>query len=225
MPSYEPSVVVADESPLLRAGLTTLLARGGYQVVGDAGDAEALIQAATDTLPTLVITDARLGPVEEGPGDEGIRAAVRLHEKVPEMGIVVLADSLDTAYAAPVFASAGTGGLGYLRKSRVRTIPHFLDVVGRVASGEVVVDPEVITRMVAASPDADAEAMARLTMRQSEVLGLVQAGFPERAIISRLFSGRRQFERCLSEIFLALGLSGDIEHRRTPTLLTHLASG
>ncbi|MER7556607.1 response regulator transcription factor [Nocardioides sp. NPDC126508] len=220
MPSYEPSVVVADVSPLLRAGLTTLLARGGYQVVGDAGDAEALIQAATDTLPTLVVTDARLGPA-----DEGIRAAIRLHEKVPEMGIVVLADSVDTAYAAPVFASTGTGGLGYLRKSRVRTIPHFLDVVGRVASGEVVVDPEVISRMVAGAPDADAEAMARLSMRQSEVLGLIQAGFPDRAIISRLFSSRRQFERCLSEIFLALGLSGDVEHRRTPTLLTHLASG
>ncbi|WP_406020237.1 response regulator transcription factor [Nocardioides sp. NBC_00850] len=220
MPSYEPSVVVADESPLLRAGLTALLARGGYQVVADAGDAEALVQAATDTLPTLVVTDARLGP-----DDEGISATLRLHEKVPEMGIVVLADSVDTAYAAAVFASTGTGGLGYLRKSRVRTVPHFLDVVGRVASGEVVVDPEVISRMVEASPDADPDAIARLTMRQSEVLGLIHAGFPDRAIISRLFSGRRQFERCLSEMFLAFGLSGDVEHRRTPTLLTHLASG
>ena len=220
MPSYEPSVVVADESPLLRAGLTALLARGGYQVVADAGDAEALVQAATDTLPTLVVTDARLGP-----DDEGISATLRLHEKVPEMGIVVLADSVDTAYAAAVFASTGTGGLGYLRKSRVRTVPHFLDVVGRVASGEVVVDPEVISRMVEASPDADPDAMARLSMRQSEVLGLIHAGFPDRAIISRLFSGRRQFERCLSEMFLAFGLSGDVEHRRTPTLLTHLASG
>ena len=220
MPSYEPSVVVADESPLLRAGLTALLARGGYQVVADAGDAEALVQAATDTLPTLVVTDARLGP-----DDEGISAALRLHEKVPEMGIVVLADSVDTAYAAAVFASTGTGGLGYLRKSRVRTVPHFLDVVGRVASGEVVVDPEVISRMVEASPDADPDAMARLSMRQSEVLGLIQAGFPDRAIISRLFSGRRQFEQCLSEMFLAFGLSADVEHRRTPTLLTHLASG
>lgn len=220
MPSYEPSVVVADESPLLRAGLTALLARGGYQVVADAGDAEALVQAATDTLPTLVVTDARLGP-----DDEGVSATLRLHEKVPEMGIVVLADSVDTAYAAAVFASTGTGGLGYLRKSRVRTVPHFLDVVGRVASGEVVVDPEVISRMVEASPDADADAMARLSMRQSEVLGLIQAGFPDRAIISRFFSGRRQFERCLSEMFLAFGLSGDVEHRRTPTLLTHLASG
>ncbi|MDQ4111522.1 MAG: response regulator transcription factor, partial [Actinomycetota bacterium] len=200
MPSYEPSVVVADESPLLRAGLTALLARGGYQVVADAGDAEALVQAATDTLPTLVVTDARLGP-----GDEGISAALRLHEKVPEMGIVVLADSVDTTYAAAVFASTGTGGLGYLRKARVRTVPHFLDVVGRVASGEVVVDPEVITRMIAASPDADPEAIARLTLRQSEVLGLIHAGFPDRAIISRLFSGRREFELCLSEMFLALG--------------------
>lgn len=220
MPSYEPSVVVADESPLLRAGLTDLLARGGYQVVAAAGDAEALIQAATDTLPTLVVTDARLGR-----DDEGVRAAIRLHEKVPEMGIVVLGYSVDTAYAATVFASTGTGGLGYLRKSRVRTVPHFLDVVGRVASGEVVVDPEVITRMVADSPDADADAMARLTMRQSEVLGMIQAGYPDRAIISRFFSGRRQFERCLSEMFLAFGLPGDVEHRRTPTLLTHLASG
>ncbi|MEU0267082.1 response regulator transcription factor [Nocardioides sp. NPDC006303] len=220
MPSYEPSVVVADESPLLRAGLTALLARGGYQVVADAGDAEALVQAATDTLPTLVVTDARLGPE-----DEGISATLRLHEKVPEMGIVVLADSVDTAYAAAVFASTGTGGLGYLRKSRVRTIPHFLDVVGRVASGEVVVDPEVISRMVEASPDADPDAIGRLTMRQSEVLGLIHAGFPDRAIISRFFSGRRQFERCLSEMFLAFGLSGDVEHRRTPTMLTHLASG
>ena len=123
------------------------------------------------------------------------------------------------------FASTGTGGLGYLRKSRVRTLPHFLDVLGRVASGEVVVDPEVISRMVEASPDADTDALARLTMRQSEVLGLIQAGFPERAIISRLFSGRRQFERCLSEMFLAFGLSADVEHRRTPTMLTHLASG
>jgi len=220
VPSYEPSVVVADESPLLRAGLTALLARGGYQVVADAGDAEALVQAATDTLPTLVVTDARLGP-----DDEGISATLRLHEKVPEMGIVVLADSVDTTYAAAVFASTGTGGLGYLRKSRVRTVPHFLDVVGRVASGEVVVDPEVISRMVEASPDAHPDAMARLSMRQSEVLGLIQAGFPDRAIISRFFSGRRQFERCLSEMFLAFGLSGDVEHRRTPTLLTHLASG
>ncbi|MEU6134296.1 response regulator transcription factor [Nocardioides sp. NPDC047086] len=220
MSSYEPSVVVADASPLLRAGLTDLLARGGYQVVADAGDAEALIQAATDTLPTLAVTDARLGPV-----DEGIRAAVRLHEKVPEMGIVVLGDTVETAYAASVFASTGTGGLGYLRKSRVRTIPHFLDVVGRVASGEVVVDPEVISRMVEASPDADPEAIARLTMRQSEVLGLIHAGFPDRAIISRFFSGRRQFERCLSEMFLAFGLSRDVEHRRTPMPLTHLASG
>lgn len=220
MPSYEPSVVVADESPLLRAGLTALLARGGYQVVADAGDAEALVQAATDTLPTLVVTDARLGP-----DDEGISATLRLHEKVPEMGVVVLADSVDTAFAAAVFASTGTGGLGYLRKSRVRTVPHFLDVVGRVASGEVVVDPEVISQMVEASPDADPDAIARLTMRQSEVLGLIHAGYPDRAIISRLFSGRRQFERCLSEMFLAFGLSRDVEHRRTPTLLTHLASG
>jgi DNA-binding NarL/FixJ family response regulator len=218
--SYEPSVVVADESPLLRAGLTALLARGGYQVVADAADAEGLIQAATDTLPTLVVTDARLG---EGLADEGIRAALRLHEKVPEMGIVVLADSVDTAYAASAFASTGTGGLGYLRKSRVRTVPHFFDVVGRVASGEVVVDPEVISRMVEASPDADAEAMARLTMRQSEVLGLIHAGFPERAIIGRLFNGRRQFEQCLSEMFLAFGLSSDVEHRRTPMPLTHLS--
>ncbi|MER6939956.1 response regulator transcription factor [Nocardioides sp. NPDC127514] len=220
MSSYEPSVVVADESPLLRAGLTALLARGGYQVVADAGDAEALVQAATDTLPTLVVTDARLGP-----DDEGISATLRLHEKVPEMGVVVLADSVDTAFAAAVFASTGTGGLGYLRKSRVRTVPHFLDVVGRVASGEVVVDPEVISQMVEASPDADPDAIARLTMRQSEVLGLIHAGYPDRAIISRLFSGRRQFERCLSEMFLAFGLSRDVEHRRTPTLLTHLASG
>ncbi|MFD4328185.1 response regulator [Nocardioides sp. NPDC058538] len=220
MPSYEPSVVVADESPLLRAGLTALLARGGYQVVADAGDAEALVQAATDTLPTLVVTDARLGP-----DDEGISAALRLHEKVPEMGIVVLGDSVETSYAAAVFASTGTGGLGYLRKSRVRTVPHFFDVVGRVASGEIVVDPEVISRMVEASPDADPDAIARLTMRQSEVLGLIHAGFPDRAIISRFFSGRRQFERCLSEMFLAFGLSADVEHRRTPTLLTHLASG
>ncbi|GGU31171.1 response regulator [Nocardioides albus] len=218
MPSYEPSVVVADESPLLRAGLTDLLARGGYQVVADAADAEALIQAATDTLPTLVVTDARLGARQA----EGIGAALRLHEKVPEMGIVVLADSVDAAYAASVFTSTGTGGLGYLRKSRVRTIPHFFDVVGRVASGEVVVDPEVISRMVEASPDADAEVIARLTMRQSEVLGLIHAGFPERAIISRLFGGRRQFERCLSEMFLAFGLSEDVEHRRTPMPLTHL---
>ncbi|MGY0541143.1 response regulator [Nocardioides sp. YJ-D4] len=220
MSSYEPSVVVADESPLLRAGLTALLARGGYQVVADAGDAEALVQAATDTLPTLVVTDARLGP-----DDEGISATLRLHEKVPEMGVVVLADSVDTAFAAAVFASTGTGGLGYLRKSRVRTVPHFLDVVGRVASGEVVVDPEVISWMVEASPDADPDAIARLTIRQSEVLGLIHAGYPDRAIISRLFSGRRQFERCLSEMFLAFGLSRDVEHRRTPTLLTHLASG
>ncbi|MEI7056917.1 response regulator transcription factor [Nocardioides sp. CCNWLW239] len=220
MPSYEPSVVVADDSPLLRAGLTDLLARGGYQVVADAGDAEALIQAATDTLPTLVVTDARLGARRT---DEGISAALRLHEKVPEMGIVVLADSVETAYAASVFASTGTGGLGYLRKSRVRTVPHFLDVLGRVASGEVVVDPEVISRMVAASPDADSEAIARLTTRQSEVLGLIHAGFPDRAIISRFFNGRRQFERCLSEMFLAFGLSGDVEHRRTPMPLTHLA--
>lgn len=220
MSSYEPSVVVADESPLLRAGLTALLARGGYQVVADAGDAEALVQAATDTLPTLVVTDARLGP-----DDEGISATLRLHEKVPEMGVVVLADSVDTAFAAAVFASTGTGGLGYLRKSRVRTVPHFLDVVGRVASGEVVVDPEVISRMVEVSPDADPDAIARLSMRQSEVLGLIHAGYPDRAIISRLFSGRRQFERCLSEMFLAFGLSRDVEHRRTPTLLTHLASG
>ncbi|MGH3351554.1 MAG: response regulator [Nocardioides sp.] len=217
MARFEPSVVVADESPLLRAGLTALLARGGYQVVGDASDGDRLVQAVTDTMPSLVVTDARLGQV-----DEGITAALRVHEKAPEMGIVVLGASIATTYAAKVFASTGTGGLGYLRKSRVGATPHFLDAVGRVASGEVVVDPEVIDRMRETARDADV--FSTLTMRENEALALLASEFPYRAIATSLFTNRRQYELCLGEIFLKLGLPPNVEHRRPPTPLTHMRS-
>ncbi|TQL68211.1 LuxR family two component transcriptional regulator [Nocardioides albertanoniae] len=217
MTSFEPSVVVADESPLLRAGLTALLARGGYQVVADACDSDQLLQAVTDTMPSVVVTDGRLGA---GNIDEGITAAIRVHEKVPEMGIIVLGESVATTYAARVFASTGTGGLAYLRKSRVRATPHFLDVLGRVASGEVVVDPQVIDRMKTVKHDA--EAMAALTLREREVMAMLGTGYPERAIISSLFANKRQFQLCLGEMLVKLGLPAGVEHRRAPTPLTHL---
>lgn len=217
MTRFEPSVVVADESPLLRAGLTALLARGGYQVVGDASGSDQLVLAVTDTMPSVVVVDGRLGADHF---DEGVTAAIRVHEKVPEVGIVVLGESLAAAYAARVFASTGTGGLAYLRKSRVRATPHFLDVVGRVAAGEVVVDPQVVDRLH--EVEHPPEALATLNLRERETMAMLTSGFPERAIVSSLFANKRQFQICLGEMLLKLGLPADVEHRRPPVPLTHL---
>ncbi|MBO0843091.1 MAG: response regulator transcription factor [Nocardioides sp.] len=202
---------------MLRAGLTVLLGRGGYQVVAAAGDADELLASATDTLPRVVVTDARL---RHDLPDEGVTAALRLHEKVPDLGILVLAESVDTAYAARLFGSTGTGGLGYLLKERVRDVAHFLDVVGRVATGEVVLDPDVVRSMVGRPHDP--AVISALSLRELEILHMMATGLPDRTIAGRLFIKEAELLAHVGEIFLKLGLPTEVEARRRPAPLTHL---
>lgn len=217
MSSFEPSAVVADSSPLLRAGLTVLLSRGGYQVVAEAAAADELVQVSTGTVPAVVVTDARLG---DGFHDEGVTAALRLHEKLPDVGVLVLGDTVETAYAARVFGSGGTGGLGYLLKDRVRSLPHFLDAVGRVAAGEVVVDPTVVRSIVTVPHHPDA--LRTLTLHETTVLEMMCAGLPDSTIAGRLFISEGRLLEDIATVFLKLGLPPEVEDRRRPAILTHL---
>ncbi|GAB3860380.1 hypothetical protein GCM10027610_101250 [Dactylosporangium cerinum] len=132
LPSTGMRIVLADDAVLLREGLASLLERFGHTVAAAVGDAEALLAAAAEHRPDLVITDVRMPPTHT---DEGLRAALTLRAGDPQPAVLVLSQYTATAYAAELLAPAGRAGVGYLLKDRVGDIAEFADAVTRVAAG------------------------------------------------------------------------------------------
>ena len=208
-------VAVADDSVLLREGLVRVLQEAGVEVVGAFGDADALLAAVPALAPDAVVLDVRMPPTFR---DEGVRAAIALRAEHPGVAILLLSQYVEVAYAQELLA-AGTGGVGYLLKDRVVSLDEVRDALERVAAGGTVLDPEVITQLMARRVDP----LQSLTAREREVLELMAQGRTNAAIAATLFIGVGAVEKHISAIFAKLGLdAADGDHRRVLAVLAWL---
>ncbi|MBB0230650.1 response regulator transcription factor [Streptomyces calidiresistens] len=216
--------VIAEDSVLLREGLTRLLTDRGLEVVAGVGDGEALVRAveelaAGDGVPDVAVVDVRMPPTHT---DEGLRAAVRLRQRYPDLGVLVLSQYVEEQYATELLAGSSRG-VGYLLKDRVAEVREFTDAVRRVAEGGTALDPEVVSQLLGRSRRQDV--LAALTPREREVLGLMAEGRTNAAIAAALVVSHGAVEKHVSNIFLKLGLAqSDTDHRRVLAVLTYLNS-
>lgn len=208
-------VVVADDSVLLREGLVRVLVEAGHEVVGSFGDADTLLAAVEELDPDLAVLDVRMPPTFR---DEGVRAAIRLRSLVPRVGILLLSQYVEVAYAQELLGS-GTGGVGYLLKDRVASLEELVDAIDRIADGGTVLDPEVVAQLIGRRDDP----LATLTPREREVLQLMAEGRTNAAIAEALFIGVGAVEKNVTSIFAKLALEDSgTDHRRVLAVLAWL---
>jgi DNA-binding NarL/FixJ family response regulator len=210
-------VVIGEDSALFREGLARLLSDAGHDVVARAGDAPTLIAAVRAHAPDLAVVDVRMPPDHT---DDGVRVARQIREELPEIGIVMLSQHVETRHCVELVTS---GRFGYLLKDRVLDVDDFLDALKRVAGGGSALDPEVVSRLMGASRSNDP--LATLTPRELEVLELVAEGWTNVGIARRLWLTDRTVETHVRSIMLKLGLVIDDEaNRRVLAVLAYLAA-
>jgi DNA-binding NarL/FixJ family response regulator len=210
-------LVVADDSVLLREGVVRLLEEAGFEVVGQAGDAEELLRKVRAHKPDAAIVDVRMPPTHT---DEGIRAAQEIRAELPDVGVLVLSQYVEEAYARELLAD-DAAGIGYLLKDRVADVEALTDAVKRVAAGGSALDPEVVSGMLGRRRKDDP--LDALTPREREVLGLMAEGRSNSAIAAELVVTDRAVEKHVTSIFSKLDLDATPEdHRRVLAVLRFL---
>ena len=202
---------------LLREGLRGLLTEAGFDVVGVAGDATELIQIVATLRPDVVLADIRMPPTQT---TEGLRAAGEIRRCWPGTAVMVISQHVETEHLFELLAD-DPRGVGYVLKERVADIATFTDSIQRVASGESVIDPEVVSRLV--SRPRDDSPLATLTERELAVVALMAEGRSNRAIASQLYMSPKTVEAHVGSIFAKLGLApAAADHRRVLAVLTYL---
>lgn len=210
-------IVIAEDSVLLREGLTRLLADAGEEIVAAVGDAEAAKAAVADLAPEIVVMDVRMPPSHT---DEGIRAALSIRRSHPDVAVLVLSQYVEQHYATELLAG-DTAGVGYLLKDRIADVGDFIDAVRRVGDGGTALDPEVVSHLLARSRRKTP--LERLTPREREVLQLMAEGRSNGAIASELVVSDGAIEKHVSSIFAKLDLPpADTDHRRVLAVLRYL---
>ena len=209
-------VVIAEDSVLLREGLTKLLADGGFEVAAAVSDADQLLRAVGEQRPDLVVVDVRMPPTHT---DEGIQAALVIRRQYPSVAILVLSQYVEERYATDLL-SVQTSGVGYLLKDRVAQVSDFLDALRRVAGGGTALDPEVVAQLLVRHRD---DPIDRLTPRELQVLGTMAEGRSNNAIVDALRVSHSAVEKYVSSIFAKLDLPpSDTENRRVLAVLKFL---
>jgi DNA-binding NarL/FixJ family response regulator len=209
-------VVIADDAMLMREGLARLLAEAGFEVSGKFADGDELVRRLGAAEPDVAIVDIRMPPTHT---DEGLIAAERIRDAHPDVGVLVLSQYLESRYATRLLESH-PDRVGYLLKERVSDIAVLADALRRVHEGECVVDPTIVARLVKRSQDS---ALAELTAREREVLGLMAEGHSNRGICEKLYLSPKTVEAHVGRILQKLNLPGDAEyHRRVLAVLTYL---
>jgi DNA-binding NarL/FixJ family response regulator len=210
-------IVIAEDSALLRDGLTRMLTDHGHDVVGAIDDAVGLSQLLERVDADLVVLDVRMPPTHT---DEGIRAALELRSQWPSLPLVVLSQYVEENYASELLAG-DLGGIGYVLKDRVTEVSQFVETVERVAQGGTAVDPEVVSQLLARTRRR--RPIADLTPREREVLGLMAEGRSNAAIADELVITQRAVEKHVKNIFQKLRLApADTDHRRVLAVLRYL---
>ena len=218
IPSKGPlRVVIAEDSGLLREGLARLLADASLDVVAKVGDGPGLISAVEQHRPDVAVVDVRMPP---GYHDEGLKAAIEIRRRIPNLPILVLSQYVEERYGAELLES-GAAGVGYLLKDRVADVPDFVAAVRDVAAGGTVLDPEVVSQLL--SRRRRDQRLGALTPREREVLSLMAEGRSNRAIARVLYVTEGAVEKHVKNIFGKLGLAQtDDDHRRVLAVLTYL---
>jgi DNA-binding NarL/FixJ family response regulator len=212
-------VVIADDEVLLREGLDRLLTEAGFEVVGKVGNAADLRHKVSLTRPDVVIVDIKMPPTHT---DEGLVAAEQIHESHPEVGILVLSHYLESRYAVRLLQQH-PGGVGYLLKERVSDLAVLTDALRRLADGECVIDPTIVSRLV--NRAGPAGRLDELTNREREVLVLMAEGRSNKGICDRLFLSPKTVEAHVKHIFTKLGVTESTDdHRRVLAVVAFLRS-
>ncbi len=207
-------IVIGEDSALFREGLARLLTDAGHEIAGKADDAPTLVATVRAEKPDLAIVDIRMPPDRT---DDGARAARRLREDDPALGIVLLSQHLETRHSVELVTR---GYFGYLLKDRVFDVEDFLDALRRVAAGGCALDPEVVAGLI--TPRRN-NPLAALTSREREVLGLMAEGRTNRGIARRLWLTDRTVETHVRSIITKLGIAAGAEdHRRVLAVLAWL---
>ena len=210
-------VVLAEDSVLLREGVARILADAGFEVVGQASNADELMLKVRSYTPDVAIVDIRMPPTHT---DEGLKAAQQIRERHPGIGVLVLSQYAEPAYAMELLADSAEG-VGYLLKDRVSDVDEFCAAVKRVAEGGSALDPTVVSQLVGRRRRDDP--VAALTPRETEVLELMAEGRSNQAVGERLFITPRAVEKHVTSIFGKLGLPATAEdHRRVLAVLAYL---
>jgi len=208
-------VAIAEDSVLLREGLTRLLAEAGHQVVAAVTDAEELMRAVETGGPDVCVIDVRMPPTFT---DEGLRAALVIRNRWPDTGVLVLSQWVEERYATELI-SGSPHGVGYLLKDRVADVSEFLDALRRVADGGSALDPEVVAQLLARGRHP----LSVLTSREREVLALMAEGRSNSDIAETLIVSGGAVGKHINSIFSKLGLaSGEHGHRRVLAVLHYL---
>lgn len=209
-------VVIAEDTVLLREGLAGLIEDTGDEVIARVGDAEALLAVVAEHEPDLAIVDVRMPPDYD---DEGMRAAAAIRAGHPSTAVLVLSQHVETRYVTELLE--GSGGFGYLLKDRVLDVDDFVDAARRVAAGGTALDPEVVRSLVAAPGRVNA--LADLSPREREVLGLMAEGRTNVGIAKRLWLTEKTVETHVRSILMKLGLGvSEDDHRRVLAVLAYL---
>jgi len=212
-------VVLAEDSVLLREGVARILGEAGFEVVGQAGDADELMLKVRSYSPDVAIVDIRMPPTHT---DEGLRAAQEIREKHPTVGVLVLSQYVEAAYAMELLAESAEG-VGYLLKDRVSDVNEFADAVRRVGEGGSALDPTIVSQLVGRRRRDDP--IDQLTPREREVLGLMAEGRSNSGIAEQLVVTERAVEKHVTSIFQKLRLPAASEdHRRVLAVLAYLRS-
>jgi DNA-binding NarL/FixJ family response regulator len=210
-------VILVDDAPLVREGIARLLSAGGFEVVDQRGDAIGLVDAVRDARADVVVMDVRMPPTHT---TEGLQAAVELKAELPDVGVLILSQHVETRHAIDLL-NGSAAGVGYLLKERISRPAELHEAVQRVAVGGTAVDPDVVAAVFRTRRTPDP--LQSLTGRERDVLGLVAQGQSNDAIADRLVVTTRTVETHMANIFSKLGLATEPgTHRRVLAVLAYL---
>lgn len=212
-------IVIGEDDVLLREGIGRLLEEAGLEIAALTGNADDLMRRTLALRPDVAVIDVQMPPRRE---DDGLRAAMTLRERLPDMGVIVLSQFYEETYAQDLIGDRPEG-VGYLLKERVADVPAFVDAIRRVAAGGSALDPEIVGRILGRRRSQGP--LEQLTPREREVLSAMAEGLTNKGIAATLVVTEAAVEKHVTRIFNKLQLGhNNLEHRRVHAVLTYLSN-